>query len=66
MSKTLYLDVPDNMKNPEIKKKAEEDLILPTAGLVKVRELLRKLNIQIPKLDIEDWSVDKVKIKVLK
>lgn len=66
MSKTIYLDVPDNMKNPEIKKKAEEDLVLPTAGLMKIRELLRKLNIQIPKLDIEDWNVDKVKFKILK
>lgn len=66
MSRTIYIDVPEDYKGPDIKKKAEEELILPTAGLVKVKELLRKLNIQIPKLDIEDWNIDKVKFKILK
>lgn len=66
LSRTLYIDVPDNFKNQDIKKKAEEELVLPTHGIMQIRELLRKLNIQIPKLDIEDWSVDNVKFKVLK
>ena len=66
LSRTLYIEVPDNFKNKDIKKKAEEELILPTHGIMQIRELLRKLNIKIPKLDIEDWSVDNVKFKVLK
>ena len=65
LSRTLYIEVPDNFKNKDIKKKAEEELVLPT-HVMQIRELLRKLNIQIPKLDIEDWSVDNVKFKVLK
>lgn len=66
LSRTLYIEVPDNFKNQDIKKKVEEELVLPTHGIMQIRELLRKLNIQIPKLDIEDWSVDNVKFKVLK
>ena len=66
LSRTLYIEVPDNFKNQDIKKKAEEELVLQTHGIMQSREVVRKRNIEIPKVEIEDWSVDNVKFKVLK
>ena len=62
MSRTLYIEVPDNATEDEILKKANEEIISPYNALRIADNALRRMNIKIDKLDLKDWEVTKYDI----
>ena len=57
MSRTLYIEVPEEATEEEILKMANEEIIPPHNALHMADTALRKLNIKIDKLDLKDWDV---------
>lgn len=63
MSRTLYIEVPDNATNEEIDKKANEEIMLPHNAMYVACNALKKLNVKADKLDLKDWEVTDYEIK---
>lgn len=65
MSRTLYIEVPENATEEEILDKANKEIILPHNALYMAANALKKLRVKIDKLDLKDWEVDNYNIKTI-
>lgn len=63
MSRTLYIEVPEEATEEEILKKANEEIIPPHNALYMADSALRRVNIKVDKLDLKDWEVTEYDIK---
>ena len=63
MSRTLYIEMPEEATEEEILKKANEEIVSPINAMYMANSALRKLNINIDKLDLKDWEVTEYDIK---
>ena len=63
MSRTLYIEVPDEATEEDIMKKAGEEIIPPHNALYIADNALRRMNVKVDKLDLKDWEVTKYNIK---
>lgn len=63
MSRTLYIEVPEEATEEDIMKKAGEEIIPPHNAMHIASSALKKLNIKINKLDLKDWEVVDYDIK---
>lgn len=59
MSRTLYIEVPDEVTEEEVRDKASKEIILPHNALYLADNTLRRAGIKIDKLDLKDWEVNK-------
>lgn len=59
MSRTLYIEVPDEATEEEIQDRASKEIMLPHNALYMVDNALRRMNVKIDKLDLKDWEVNK-------
>lgn len=59
MSRTLYIEVPDEATEEEIQDKASKEIMLPHNALYTADSALRRAGIRIDKLDLKDWEVNK-------
>lgn len=66
LERTLYLDLPDDTIEEDIIKEAKKEIINPVEVLHKTYDLLRKVNINVRKLDSKDWSICDFKYKILR
>lgn len=57
MSRTLYIEVPDDATEQDIREKAEKEMPLPHNALYTADSALRRAGIKIDKLDLKDWEV---------
>lgn len=65
LTRTLYLDVPENISDDDFLKKAKQEIILPHNALVMASNALRNVNIQIPQLDLKDWDVNNIEYNII-
>ena len=65
MSRTLYIEVPEEATEEEILKKAGEEIIPPHNALHMADNTLRRMNVKIDKLDLKDWEVIKYDVKTI-
>lgn len=65
LSRTLYIDVPDDISDKDFLKKIESEVILPHNALTMANNALRSVNINIPNLDISDWDTKNVEYNIL-
>ena len=63
MSRTLYIEVPEEATEEEILKKANEEIILPHNAMYMACNALKRTGIRINKLDLKDWEVTEYDIK---
>lgn len=63
MSRTLYIEVPEEATEEEILKKANEEIIPPHNALYMADNALRRMNVKIDKLDLKDCEVTEYDIK---
>lgn len=63
MSRTLYIEVPEEAIEEEILKKANGEIIPPHNALYMADNALRRMNVKIDKLDLKDWEVTEYDIK---
>ena len=63
MSRTLYIEVPDEATEEEIQDRASKEIMLPHNALYMVDNALRRMNVKIDKLDLKDWEVTEYDIK---
>lgn len=66
MERTLYVDLPDDATEAEVLEAANKEIILPTSALYKTATILKKLNINIPQLDLKDWRNIDIKYEIVK
>ena len=59
MSRTLYIEVPDEATEEEIQDRASKEIMLPHNALYTADSTLRRAGIRIDKLDLKDWEVNK-------
>lgn len=59
MSRTLYIEVPDEATDEDIINKAKIEIMLPHNALYTANAALNRAGISINKLDLGDWEVDK-------
>lgn len=59
MSRTLYIEVPDEATEEEIQDRASKEIMLPHNALYTADSALRRAGIRIDKLDLKDWEVNK-------
>lgn len=59
MSRTLYIEVPDEATEEEIQDRASKEIMLPHNALYAADNALRRAGIRIDKLDLKDWEVNK-------
>lgn len=65
MERTLYLDLPEDSPKEDILKAAKEEIILPHVALDTAQQILKKLHVNIPKLDLQDWKVIDNKYEII-
>ena len=59
MSRTLYIEVPDEATEEEIQDRASKEIMLPHNALYAADSALRRSGIKINGLDLKDWEVNK-------
>ena len=65
LTRTLYLDVPENISDEDFLKKAKQEIVLPHNALVMASNALRNVNMRIPQLDLKDWDVANVEYNII-
>lgn len=65
LSRTLYFDIKDDATEEEIIQEANKEIILPHNALIIAQSALRRFNMNIEKLDIGDWDVKDVQMKII-
>lgn len=64
MSRTLYIEVLENSTEEQILEKAKQEIILPFDALQTANKVLKQMRVNIPKLDLIDWTIDDLNYKV--
>lgn len=59
MSRTLYIEVPEEATEEEIQDRASKEIMLPHNALYTADSALRRAGIKINGLDLKDWEVNK-------
>lgn len=65
MERTLYLDLPDNTSKDDIIKEAQKEIVLPVNALYTANNILSRINVNAPKLDLSDWDTKSVNYEIL-
>lgn len=65
MSRILYIDVPDDATEEQIKKEAEQEIILPFEAMYRTEDLLKNLKIN-SKFNLKDWSLENSSFETIK
>ena len=65
MERTLYLDLPDNTSKDDIIKEAQKEIVLPVNALYTANNILSRINVNTPKLDLSDWDTKSVNYEIL-
>lgn len=65
MERTLYIDLPDDATEAEVLEAANKEIILPTNVLRTASQALRNFHVNIPHLDLTDWSVTDTNYEVI-
>lgn len=65
LTRTLYLDVPDNISDEDFLKKAKQEIVLPHNALAMASNALRNVNMHIPQLDLKDWDVNSIEYNII-
>jgi hypothetical protein len=60
LTRTICFD--DNVSDEDIKK----SIILPTEALYKAHNLLKRMNVKPPELDLKDWDVKDINYEIRK
>ena len=58
MSRTLYIEVPDEATEEEIQDRASKEIMLPHNALYMAGSMLQRAGIKTDKLDLKDWEVN--------
>lgn len=64
MSRTLYIEVLKNSTEEQILEKAKQEITLPFDALQTANKVLKQMRVNIPKLDLIDWTIDDLNYKV--
>lgn len=65
MSRTLYIEVPDEATEEEIQDRASKEIMLPHNALHIASNLLNKVGARVDKLDLKDWEVNDYNISII-
>ena len=65
MSRTLYIEVPDEATEEEIQDRASKEIMLPHNAIYMAGSMLQRTGIKIDKLDLKDWEVDNYEFREL-
>lgn len=65
MSRTLYIEVPEDSTENEILEKAQKEILLPHNALYMADNALKKTGLKVSGLDLKDWEVDKAEYNIL-
>lgn len=66
LERTLYLDLPDDTSDEEVLKQAKSEIIPPIDAFYTAAQALKSLHINIPKLDLKDWSMSDIEYEIVK
>lgn len=66
LERTLYLDLPNDATEEQVLELTGKEIILPTRVLDITKEILSKINVKVPKLDLSDWKTSDVKYEIIK
>lgn len=66
LERTIYLDLPDNTSEEDIINKAKEEIIHPLNAFYTANQALKSLHVNIPKLDLSDWSSTDISYNIIK
>lgn len=66
LSRTIYVEVPDDSSDEDIINKAKNEVVLPIQAIYTVDSELKKMRVKFPKLDLGDWSLDKDDYSIIK
>lgn len=66
LERTIYLDLPDNASEEDIINKAKEEVIHPLNAFYTATQALKSLHVNIPKLDLSDWSSADISYNIIK
>lgn len=58
LSKSIYIEIPENATEEEIRELAEKEVFTPQKVLERIAGILRQFNISLTGLQLEDWIVD--------
>ena len=64
MERILYIDLPDDATEAEVLEAANKEIILPTNALHTASQALRNFHVNVPHLDLTDWSVTNIKYEI--
>lgn len=65
MSRTLYIDVPDDSSEEQILDKAKQEIILPFEAMYRSEEILKRLKVQ-NSFNLKDWSLENSSFETVK
>lgn len=65
LTRTLYIEVEDNITEEQIKEVAQKEIILPVNALYTASNLLKKVGINQTGLDLKDWDVKNIEYNIL-
>lgn len=57
MKRTLYLDVPEDSSEEELRELAQKEILLPHNALYSANNALARVGIKINGLDLSDWEI---------
>ncbi len=66
LERTLALELPETLSDEEIIKEAEKEIVSPIYAFNLAKDTLRKVRIDIPKLDLSDWSLTRTDYEIIK
>lgn len=66
LERTIYLDLPDDTSEEDIINKAKEEIIHPLNAFYTANQALKSLHVNIPKLDLSDWSSTDISYNIIK
>lgn len=65
LTRTLYIEVEDNITEEQIKEIAQKEITLPVNALYTASNLLKKVGINQTGLDLKDWDVKNIEYNIL-
>lgn len=66
LSRTIYLEFPDDTPEEEIIEKAKKEITLPIDAMNKVDSTLQAMRIKIDRLELRDWEHIHTEYELLK
>ena len=66
LERTIYLDLPDDTSEEDIINKAKEEIIHPLNAFYTANQAVKSLHVNIPKLDLSDWSSTDISYNIIK